>query len=200
MISILLFLKCKLIDLLFVYSFKAPTGIDRIDYIDKLEKMQDLSDLYFSNDPEELFEAAINRSIISNHISRKKKAAHDKLNADRDKFKFYTKDDVQDHDVDGKLENKKRSKTINEFPDTTYTDDASPEVLYWYGMYHLQLYTKHRNGSRSKDYAKLLFKRASHIDDASPYPLAIYMLGWISELEGRFDEAVGNILLPTYNF
>jgi hypothetical protein len=166
--------------------------------------MQNLSDLYFSNDPEELFEAAINRSIISNHISHKKKAAHDKLNADRDKFKFYIKDDVHDdydddNDVVGKLEKKKRSKVFNEFPDTTHID-APPEVLYWYGMYHLQLYTKHRNGSRSKDYAKLLFKRASRIDDASPYPLAIYMLGWVSELEGRFDEAVGNILLPTYYF
>ena len=59
--------------------------------------------------------------------------------------------------------------------------DVATDVLYWYGMHKLGLSPRRGGGAEA---ARIFFTRAVQRTDCPPHPLALYMLGWLAELQG----------------
>ena len=64
--------------------------------------------------------------------------------------------------------------------------DVAPDVLYWYGMHKLSQPPSRGGGA---DNARIYFTRAVQRTDCPPQPLALYMLGWLAELQGDLKVA-----------
>jgi tetratricopeptide (TPR) repeat protein len=62
--------------------------------------------------------------------------------------------------------------------------DVLPDILYWHGIYELQ-----KDDDQHVTLAKSFFLRAVQRNDCPPHPLALYMLGWLAELNSEMDAA-----------
>ncbi len=110
-------------------GYKAPVGSTNFDYRSKLQDMSNMSELSACVDPEELFQASIFTNL--NDILVRKRLE--------------------------KLRNASR-KTVNISAEGALSGEvaqASPEIYYWYGMYHMK-----KGTAKSYAKAKLLFTEA----------------------------------------
>ena len=165
-------------------GYRSPQGVDRIDYRLKQSIMSDFTDITDSNDPEELFELAIN-PVLAGEIAAKN------LNVVENNVRQIMDDlELDGNYRKGRLDGDKGVKPFNDFAGSDEKNvDIQPEVLYWYGMYQLQRHTAKKGGERAKNAARSLFERAARRSDCLPYPPAVYMLGWMHELDGELDAA-----------
>lgn len=165
-------------------GFISPIGIDKVDYSLMIRRMKSVYDLINVYDAELLFEAATSPTLMAELHAKTDKAAEsvaqntfDTLNlpSSGDKSKFVSRVIP----TDGLF-----------FIEPIPPSDAPPGVLFWYGMYMLRKYTTKKDPTISKAKARELFERAAVRTDCDPYPLAIYMVGWMAELDDDFDGAV----------
>ena len=83
------------------------------------------------------------------------------------------------------IDKMKQSETGNDLL-VNSKKDVLPDILYWRGMYELQ-----KDDDQHIALAKSFFLRAVQRNDCdcSPHPLALYMLGWLAELNSEMDAA-----------
>jgi len=138
-------------------GFVSPPGKKHDEYLARFDKMSSLCELATSEDPEELFKASV---IIGLDETVKARAASRR--GGRVGTNTNTSASTSASPADNNSNNYR---------------DVPPDVLYWYGMFHIQ-----RGTSKAHVKAKALFTRAVQRSDCSPHPLALYMLGWLAEL------------------
>jgi len=176
-------------------GFKAPYGTIQADYETKFSQMRSMGELASTEDPEELFLAAVTPSLKkSAQLHRLKLAAqHQQANGDDQKddsslpsgaSKSILKSSPQILgeipaiiDANIKAATSKHSSENSFVPPNV--QDVPPEVLYWYAMYQLK-----KNKEESQEKAHKYFTRSVQRSDCPPHPLGLYMLGWLSELKG----------------
>jgi hypothetical protein len=167
-------------------GFTSPIGIDKVDYSLMIRRMKSVYDLVNVYDTELLFEAATSPVLIEELNAKTNKAAESTAESTFESLKLPISGD--------KSKFVKRVIPVNGLfsTDPKPPIDAPPGVLFWYGMYMLRKYITKKDPSISKAKARELFERAAVRTDCSPYPLAIYMVGWMAELDDDFDGAVRN--------
>ncbi len=163
-------------------GYRSPQGVDRINYKLKQSIMLNFSEIISSDDPEELFEAAMNPSLADDVANR------NFLDVERNTNNAANLMGISENYTKGENSGM-RYVSMSEYSGVNPFKDVQPEVLYWYAMYHLQRYTSHNGGRRAKEAARALFERAARPSDCLPFPLAVYMLGWIHELNDDVDAA-----------
>jgi tetratricopeptide (TPR) repeat protein len=147
-----------------------------VDYDVRFEQLTSLNQLITSEDPEELFQAAT--TVGLERIIRKR--VKEKRKTDADRFAWMLNKDSSYSNNTPKIN---EEDNIEE-EIATEGEDANVEVLYWYGMFHMK-----KNSAKSMSKAKVMFTRAVQRRDCSPHPMAVYMLGWIAELQCDYNLA-----------
>ena len=145
-------------------GFKPPAGDKLIlDYSGQLERLDSLGQLADSENPEELFSAAVLPGLDL-----------------RLRTKCQARRAGSEADVGAAAE------AGGEAGDGTAVEasDSDPAVLYWFGMYHLN-----KGSKKAHAKAKAMFTRAVQRVDHPPHPLALYMLGWLAELKADLPTA-----------
>lgn len=145
-------------------SYEPSSQIDDASNIEKvyelkLSMMDSPLEFVASEDPLALFEASVNRNLAKIFLEKRKNT---KFQNALSRGWSIIKNISADADAGA----------------NTGEVDVPPHILFWYGMYCL-----HKGGATYVRKARELFVRASHRSDSPPYPLAVYMLGWISEMK-----------------
>jgi tetratricopeptide (TPR) repeat protein len=177
-------------------GFRSPASATQADYDAKFQDMRSIGELSLVEDPELLFQAATNPSMEARVKEAKAKAADGKprdptvLSAVR--FPTVLSSSSQITEEPAEIEATVKDKRL--LPPPTGEDqssinyrkprDVESDVLYWRGMHQMQ-----QKGSDSMEKAKASFTRAVQRSDCPPHPLALYMLGWITELRGDLKVA-----------
>jgi len=152
-------------------GFKPPTGKDLVfDYSNQLSLLDSLGQLVHSENPEELFTAAVTEGL--DYTLRKKAQER------RDSEGQANPENGGGGGVRFRPEGNDSSAPAED------AKDVDPCVLYWFGMYHMNKGSKKAHGK-----AKSFFTRAVQRVDHPPHPLALYMLGWLAELRGDLSTA-----------
>lgn len=139
-------------------------------YNEKLASISSLRHLIECQDADELFHVAI---FLGRH-------QHDIVQEDKESYDALEKA----HRVQLKPQVINEIKYSFRRDDTVLYQGISQETLYLYGMYHVKI-----NTPVALTKAKELFQETSGRNDVSPHPLALYMIGWLTELEGNFKLA-----------
>jgi len=174
-------------------GFKSPYGTIQADYETKFVQMRSMGELANSEDPEELFLAAVSPLLKKAIHERRLKVVAQKRESAGDDNKddstttsstksiFKNSPQIVDElpviiEANIKSANSKHSSDNAFIPPNV--QDVPPEVLYWYAMYQLK---KNKEGSQEK--AHMYFTRSVQRSDCPPHPLGLYMLGWLAELK-----------------
>lgn len=172
-------------------GFRSPLSATQADYDARFKDMRSLGELCAIEDPELLLQVAANplieASIRASTSGGGASGSHDPT-VDRDLPRSQRKLSLMQSaivkDEPAEIETSAKDKKIPAPAKEGETSDVAPDVLYWCGMHHMQ-----QKGSASLDKAREFFLRAVQRADHPPHPLALYMLGWLSELKGDLKAA-----------
>ncbi len=172
-------------------GFRSPLSATQADYDARFKDMRSLGELYAIEDPELLLQAAAN-PLIETSIRASKKgggpAGTNDPTIDRDLPRSQRKPTLMQSaivkDEPAEIETSAKDKKIPAPAKEGQSADVAPDVLYWCGMHHMQ-----QKGGASLEKAREFFLRAVQRADHPPHPLALYMLGWLAELQSDLKAA-----------
>ena len=162
-------------------GYKSPYGTVIADYEIKFAQMKSMGELATSEDPEELYLAAVSPSLKKSIDKKNAKyaASREQPPSEGKKAQTILSSSPQILDeIPAILE----ASRVNAGANDAYSNeivDVPPEVLYWYAMHQLS-----ENKADSQEKAHKYFTRSVQRSDCPPHPLSLYMLGWLSELKG----------------
>ena len=164
-------------------GYRSQSGVDRIDYKLKQSILGHFSEISSSYDPEELFELSVNPHLADQVAAKNYAPAQEEARDAMEKM-------MLDGDYTRNMTTREEwGEPLSDFASDGEMQDVHPQILYWYGMYQLQRYTAHKGGAHARDAAKALFERAARRTDIPPHPPAVFMLGWMHELNGDYSAA-----------
>lgn len=176
---------------MFIYciiALQPPTNLS-MTYTQKIETVMFYAEeFHVSEDPDELIEAAIYPDLASRLMKNCEwNGRHGEFATANRKYSTAVKK-VQAAYLMTNAADKKDGD--NSHAESVAEHTIPTEILYLSGMYFLnrkpdEVFTRANNQERAKD----LFHRAVQRTDCTPHPLALYMLGWIAELNGDFKIA-----------
>ena len=160
-------------------GFKSPLGSNFTDYEVRFASLRSLGEFFDSEDPEELFLASTTPNLTEK-IRLKREGAND----DNENKTTILSSSIQIMQEIPAITNSKEKNKETSLSESTDDADVPPDVLYWYAMYHMR-----KTSTKAQNKAKTLFTRAVQRSDCPPHPLALYMLGWLAELQSDISVA-----------